>query len=99
MVRHVIIWDLKDELTAEQKREAAAKIKSGLEALKGVVEGLKEIQVVTEILDTSNGSLMLNSVFEDEKALAYYADHPEHVKVKNYVATVVKSRKCVDYKI
>ncbi len=98
MVRHVIIWDLKDELSADEKRLAAANIKTGLEALKGVVEGLNEISVVTEILDTSNGSLMLDSVFEDEQALAFYADHPEHVKVKKYVATVVKSRKCVDYK-
>lgn len=99
MVKHVIIWDFKDELTAEQKREAAAKMKSGLEALKGVVEGLKEISVVTEILDSSNGDIMLDSTFEDEAALAYYADHPEHVKVKEFVRTVVEARKCVDFEI
>ena len=37
MVKHVIIWDFKDELTAEQKKEAAARMKEGLEALNGVV--------------------------------------------------------------
>lgn len=97
MVKHVIIWDFKDELTAEQKKEAAARIKEGLEGLKGVVEGLVSIKVNTELLGTSNGDIMLDSEFVDEKALAYYADHPAHVKVKEYVHTVVKARKCVDY--
>ena len=99
MVKHIIIWDFKDELTPEQKREAAARMKEGLEGLNGVIEGLVSINVVTELLDSSNGSLMLDSTFEDEKALAYYADHPAHVKVKEYVHTVVKARKCADYNI
>ena len=99
MVKHIIIWDFKDELTAEEKREAAAKMKSGLEALKGVVEGLEDISVVTEFLDTSNGDIMLDSTFKDAAALAYYADHPAHVKVKEFVRTVVKARKCVDFEI
>lgn len=97
MVKHVIIWDFKDELTAEQKKEAAARMKEGLEGLKGVVEGLVSIKVNTELLGTSNGDIMLDSEFVDEKALAYYADHTAHVKVKEYVHTVVKARKCVDY--
>ena len=99
MVKHIIIWDFKDELTAGQKKEAAARMKEGLEALNGVIEGLINLHVVTEFLGSSNGDIMLDSVFEDEKALAYYADHPEHVKVKEYVHTVVKSRKCCDYVI
>ncbi len=99
MVKHIIIWDFKDELTADQKREAAANMKERLEALNGVIEGLISLHVVTELLDSSNGSLMLDSTFEDEKALAYYADHPAHVKVKEYVHTVVKARKCADYVI
>ena len=36
---------------------------------------------------------------KDAAALAYYADHPEHVKVKEFVRTVVKARKCVDFEI
>ena len=99
MVKHVIIWDFKDELTPEQKKEAAARMKEDLEGLNGVIEGLINIHVITDLLGTSNGSIMLDSVFEDEKALAYYADHPAHVKVKEYVHTVVKARKCADYNI
>ncbi|MCR5122047.1 MAG: Dabb family protein [Ruminococcus sp.] len=99
MVKHIIIWDFKDELTAEQKKSAAQRMKTELEALVGVIEGLKSLHVATDLLGSSNGDITLDSEFEDEKALAYYADHPEHVKIKEFVRTVVKARKCADYKI
>ena len=99
MVRHIIIWDLKDDLTNEQKKAAAEKIKHDLEALKGVIEGLIDIKVQSELLDTSNGDILLDSCFENEAALSYYADHPEHVKVKGFGGRVTKRRKCVDFEI
>ena len=97
VVKHIIIWDLKSELTADEKKAAAQRIKNELEALAGVIEGLEGIKVVTDILDTSNGDVMLDSEFTDEKALAYYADHPAHVKVKDFVKTVTAARKCIDH--
>ena len=47
MVKHVILWTLKDELNEEEKKERAQKIKAGLEGLKGVVPGLIDIKVET----------------------------------------------------
>jgi hypothetical protein len=99
MIKHIIIWDFKDGLSDGEKAESAAKIKKDLEGLVGVVEGLKEVTVYADMLPTSNGDLMLDSVLESEDALANYAVHPAHVAVKDYIATVVKARKCVDFKI
>jgi hypothetical protein len=99
MIKHIIIWDFNDALSFEEKAESAAKIKKGLEELVGVVEGLREVTVYTDMLSTSNGDIMLDSVLEDEAALAAYAVHPAHLAVKDYIGTVVKSRKCVDFKI
>lgn len=99
MVKHVIIWDFNDTLSEGEKAESAARIKKGLEDLVGVVEGLREVTVYTDMLSTSNGDIMLDCTLEDERALALYADHPAHIAVKNYISTVVKSRKCVDFKI
>ncbi len=99
MVRHVIIWDLRDELDEMQRAEAKKRIKASLESLAGVIKGAKEIKVYTDMLDTSDGDIMLDSLFENKAALAYYADHPEHIKVKEYIGTVVKQRKCADLEI
>ncbi|MBR1635793.1 MAG: Dabb family protein [Lachnospiraceae bacterium] len=98
-IRHVILWQLKDELSGVEEKEAKAAIKQGLEALVGVVPGLKEVHVYTDGLPTSNADIMLDSLCEDEAALKAYAEHPEHVKVKDMIIKpAVKSRVCMDFR-
>ena len=48
MVKHVIIWTLKDEYTEEEKSTIKKGIKEGLEGLQGIVPGLIKIRVYTE---------------------------------------------------
>ncbi len=98
MVKHVILWQLKDELTEEEKKAAKADIKAGLEGLAGQIPGLVTIKVITEGLDSSNADLMLDSLFEDEASLKGYAVHPAHVTVATgVVRPKVKNRVCMDY--
>lgn len=100
MVKHVILWTLKDSLTVEEKAKVKKEIKEGLEGLAGKIPGLLEIKVYTDGLASSNADLMLDSSFMDEASLKGYAVHPEHVavadgKVRPYTAT----RTCLDYVI
>ncbi len=96
MVRHVIIWTLKDEI--EDKAAVEAGIKSGLEGLAGRIPGLLEIRVRTEGLASSKGDLMLDSRFEDEAALKAYSKNPAHVAVADSkVRPFVKIRSCFDF--
>ena len=67
MVKHVILWTLKDELSAEEKESVKKGIKEGLEALKGKVPGIVEIKVNINGLASSNADLMLDSTFESEE--------------------------------
>ena len=76
MVRHVIIWTLKDEYTAEEKEGIRNGIREGLEGLAGKIPGLKSIRVVTKGLESSTGDLMLDSVFEDARSLKEYSGNP-----------------------
>jgi hypothetical protein len=98
MVKHVILWTLKDEYSKEEIADIKAGIKSGLEGLKGVVPGLIDIRVNTEPLASSNCDVMLDSTFEDESALKGYSVHPSHVEVANTkVRPYTASRVCMDY--
>lgn len=101
MVRHVILWKLKDEYTAAEKDALKAGIKEGLEGLAGQIPGLTSIRVYTDALPSSaNADLMLDAAFTDAAALAGYATHPAHVavadgKVRPYTA----SRVCLDFTV
>ena len=81
MVKHVILWQLKDSFTEEEKTEIKAGIKAGLEGLAGQIPGLLSIQVHTEGLPSSNADLMLDSCFADAASLKGYSVHPAHVAV------------------
>ena len=99
MVKHIIIWNFKDEYTLEEKAAYAEKIKSGLENLINLVPGITEIKVETAPLASSTGDLMLDSTFESIDALSAYQTNPHHVEVATFVRSVVKSRACMDYEV
>ena len=82
MVKHIILWRLREDLTAEEKESVKQGIKAGLEGLAGRIPGMVDITVnVDGRLDSSNADVMLDSTFIDEAALKAYAVHPEHVAV------------------
>ena len=98
MVKHIILWQLKDEFSNEEKENIKAGIKSGLEGLKGKIDGLIDIKVNTNPLPSSNADVMLDSSFESEVALKAYSTHPEHVKVADSkVRPYTKTRSCMDF--
>ena len=99
MVKHVILWKLKD-MDEEEKRKVCTEIKEGLEGLAGKIPGLLEIHVNIDRLPSSNADLMLDSAFVDAASLAGYAVHPEHVKVANEkVRPFTAERVCLDYNV
>lgn len=95
MVKHIILWTLKDSGNTDAIKK---NMKDNLEKLVGVVPGLVELQVQIDRLPTSNADVMLYSVFQDEAALAAYAIHPAHVQVADtYVRPYTATRTCMDF--
>ena len=95
MVKHIILWQLKEEFNNDSIKND---IKVNLEALWGVIPGLIEIKVELNPLASSNADVMLYSVFESENALKGYAIHPAHVEVANTkVRPFTATRLCMDY--
>ena len=100
MVKHVILWQLKDELTVDEKKKIKAEVVVALEGLVGKVPGLLEVKVQTEGLASSNAEVMLDTTLTDEEALKGYAVHPDHVEAANtYVRPFTKTRLCLDFEI
>lgn len=100
MVKHIILWTLK-EMSDSEKESVKKGIKEGLEGLKGKIPGLIDIKVNTEgRLASSTADLMLDSTFESTEALKGYSKHPEHVAVADSkVRPYTVSRSCLDYEV
>ena len=100
MVKHIILWTLKEELSGEQKETIKQGIKEGLEGLKGQIPGMIDISVRTDYLPTSTVDVMLDTTFEDADALAEYAKNPKHVAVADTrVRPFTANRACMDFEV
>lgn len=100
MVKHVILWNLKDEFSEAEKLEIKKGIKEGLEGLAGQIPGLVEIKVIAEGLASCTADVMLDSTFESPEALKGYSTHPAHVAVADSkVRPFTKSRSCMDFEV
>ena len=81
MVKHVIIWKLKE--TVADKRATMQRIKTALEGLVGKIEGLEKMQILIDKLPSSSGDLMMDSRFASYEALQFYQKHPLHQEIAN----------------
>ncbi len=98
MVKHCIIWKLKDNL--ENKIETANEIKTALEGLVGKIDGLIEMHILTKNLSSSSGDVMMDSTFTNQDALNAYQKNPLHLKIANgLVRPSVCERLSFDYEI
>lgn len=97
MVKHIILWKLKDEHNNPSVKQG---IKRELEGLIGKIPGLVEINVQTSGLASSNADVMLYSVFENEASLKEYATHPAHVFVADtFVRPFTQTRLFLDFEV
>ncbi|MBC5788028.1 Dabb family protein [Clostridium facile] len=97
MVKHFVIWKLKDAFTVDQNIDHARKIKRSLEGLKGQIDGLVDIKVQDELLSSSSGTVLLDTTFVDEAALKAYQTNPKHLEVAFFVRSVAQERLSADY--
>ena len=98
MVKHMIIWKMKDEIS--DKAAKAAEIKAALEGLEGKIEGLVKMTILTDPFPASAGDIMMDSTFTDKAALDAYQVHPLHVEVAGgIVRPAVSQRLSFDYEV
>ena len=97
MIRHIVLWNHAQAISDENaRRENAGRVKAELEALRGCVEGIRELRVVIDPMPSSNADIMLTSLFESAEALAAYQSHPAHKKAGAFVAENFTDRRCFD---
>ena len=97
MVRHIVMWKLKPEAEGNTAAENGKIMKERLEALVGVIDGLKSLEVNAGF--SADYNLCLISEHTDKGALNFYQGHPEHLKVREFVHKVIEARASFDCEI
>lgn len=100
MIRHIVLWRLKDSIPGLTKIEAAATIKHVLEDLNGKIPGLIRLEVGFDFsLSEESSDVVLYSEFESREALDAYQIHPLHKAVMPVIKELRSERRLVDCEI
>ncbi|WP_137935804.1 Dabb family protein [Chitinivorax sp. B] len=100
MVRHIVMWKLKDHAEGADRASNAQKIKDLLEGLRGQIPGLLHIEIGIDFSAThQSADVVLFSEFVSRAALDAYHQHPAHVATKDFIGAVRESRTVADYEV
>ncbi len=100
MIKHIVIWKLKESDGESVKAANAKKLKTDIEALKEEIPEIKNIEVGLNMsASDQSGDVVLYSEFNSLADLEIYQNHPAHQKVVEFVKEVVSERRVVDYDV
>ncbi|HVL75341.1 MAG TPA: Dabb family protein [Noviherbaspirillum sp.] len=100
MLKHIVMWKLKDQAEGADRATNARKMKEMLEACRHIVPGILKLEVgLAQPGLEATYDVVLYSEFESKAALDAYQEHPDHVALKPFFGAVREARQCMDYEV
>ena len=97
MVKHIVLFKLKDEVPEAEKLVVMNKFKEAIEALPAVIPVIRKIEVGLNTNPGETWHIALYSELDNLDDVKFYATHPLHVAAGKIIAEAKESRACVDY--
>ena len=97
MVKHIVMFKLKDTLSKEEKLVVMKDFKAAIEALPAQIDVIRKIFVGFNINEAEQWDICLESEFDSLDDVKVYAAHPAHVAAAGILKDAKQDRACVDY--
>lgn len=97
MVKHIVLFRLKESLSQAEKRDIAVRFKTAIEALPEVIGFIGKIEVGLNINENEKFDIALYSEFKTLDEVKAYSAHPSHVAAAGILTGHVDERACVDF--
>jgi hypothetical protein len=100
MLKHIVMWKLKDHAEGADKATNARKMKEMLDACADIVPGIVKFETaLAQPGLEATYDVVLYSEFMSKAALDAYQEHPQHVALKPFIGAIREGRQCMDYEI
>lgn len=100
MIKHIVMWKLKDFAEGAGKAANALAMKEKLESCAQLSPGILKFEVaLAQPGLEATYDVVLYSEFASREALAEYAAHPTHKAIMPFIGAVRDERQCMDYEI
>ena len=97
MVKHIVMFKLKDSLSKEEKLVVMNDFKAAIEALPAEIDLIRKVFVGLNINEVETWDICLESEFDTLDYVKAYAVHPAHVAAAGILKDAKQDRACVDY--
>ena len=97
MIKHIVMWKLKNEGGSEIKRLNASKLIMELEYLKNEIVQIKALKTGINFNPENEYDVVLEMEFDNREDLVIYQKHPAHQKVVEYLKTIREMKASIDY--
>jgi len=100
MLKHIVMWKLKDQAEGADKATNALKMKELLDGCAELVPGILKFEAaLAQPGLEATYDVVLYSEFTSRVALDAYQEHPDHVAIKPFIGAIREARQCMDYEI
>jgi len=99
MIKHIVMWNVRGD-DATSRAQNIALLKTEFESLRSRIPGLLHLEVgIDDSRIDYACDVVLVTEFESRQALADYAQHPEHLRVRRALGDLRSARHQVDYEV
>lgn len=99
MIKHLVLFKLKAELSTDAKKVLMNNFKEAIEALPAKISVIRKVEVGLNINPNETWDIALYSEFDSLEDVKIYATHPDHIAAATIIADAKESRSCVDYEV
>jgi hypothetical protein len=99
MIKHIVLFKLKDNLSEEEKLEITDNFRNAIEALPSVIPSIRAISVRPNLNPVESWDICLDSAFDTLEDVDAYSINPAHVAAASILKNVKQDRACVDYEV
>ena len=100
MIKHIVLWTLKNRENPQSRERTAAAIKEKIEGMRGRIPGLLHIEGGIDFTKSADSwDVALYAELESREALAGYHVHPAHEVFKAFIGPSRLQRSLIDYEV
>ena len=97
MIKHIVFWKFLKEGTDEDRQKAISQFRQKTEYLKTIIPEIQEATVGYNLNEGDVYHVCIDSVFRSMEELDAYINHPEHLKVREFMNSISFDKTTFDY--
>ena len=97
MVKHIVLFRLKEDLAQDEKESVMERFKTAIEALPAYIPAIRRIFVGLNMNPDEQWEICIDSEFDTPDDVKAYAAHPRHLAAASILEGYKQDRACTDY--